>query len=93
MRRFFYDHPSGPIYVAGNKTVIAVPFEGDAGFFKIRPQSFSPNPPRGEIKKSEILLTYVRTDQNAEAIKQEYQRTVSSIKEHLASLSEIGGAI
>ena len=87
-RRFFYDHPSGPIYAAGNKTVIAVPFEGDAGFFGVRPQSYSINPPRGEIMKAEILLTYVRTDQNAEAIKQEYQRAVSSIKQYLASLSE-----
>jgi hypothetical protein len=88
MRRFFSDQHSGPAYVAGNKTVIAVPFEGDAGFFKIQPQSYSLNPPRGDIKKDEILLTYVRTDQNAEAIKQEYQRAVSSIKEYLASLSQ-----
>ena len=86
-RRFFYDNPSGPIYVPGNKTVIAGPFEGDAGFFKIRPQTFTTNPPRGEITKNEIHLIYVRTDQNGEAIKQEYQRTVSSIKQHLGSLS------
>ena len=87
MRRFFYNHPSGPIYVPGNQTVIAVPFKGDAGFFKIRPQTFSTNPPRGKIVGDAILLTYVRTDQNAEAIKQEYQRTVASIKRHLTSLS------
>lgn len=87
MRRFFYDQHSGPIYVPGNKTVIAVPFEGDAEFFRIRPQTFTTNPPRGEITKAEILLTHVRTDQNAEAIKQEYQSTVSSIKQYLASLS------
>ena len=87
MRRFFYDQHSGPIYVAGNKTVIAVPFEGDAEFFRVRPQTFTTNPPRGEITKAEILLTHVRTDQNAEAIKQQYQSTVSSIKQYLASLS------
>jgi hypothetical protein len=87
MTRFFYDHHSGPIYTPGNETVIAVPFEGDAEFFRIRPQTFSTNPPHGEITATEILLTYVRTDQNAEAIKQEYQRTVGSIKQYLASLS------
>src|SRR4030095_6105775 len=87
MRRFFYDAHSGPAYVPGNKTVIAVPFDGDSGFFKIRPQSYTLNPPRGEITKNEILLTYVRTDQNGEAIKQEYQRTVASIKQYLDSLS------
>ena len=88
MRRFIYDAHSGPAYVPGNKTVIAVPFEGDSGFFKIRPQSYNLNPPCGEITKNEILLTYVRTDQNAGAIKQEYQRTVASIKQYLASLSQ-----
>lgn len=77
----------GP-YVPGNKTVIAVPFEGDSEFFKIQPQSYTLNPPRGEITKTEILLTHVRTDQNAEAIKQDYQRRVASIKQYLASLSQ-----
>jgi hypothetical protein len=87
MSRFAYGYPSEPTYVPGNKTVIAVPFEGDAGFFRIQPQTFSTNPPRGEIKNDEILLTYVRTDQNAEALKQEYQRTVNSIKQYLTWLS------
>src|SRR5258708_29035554 len=88
MRRFFHGRDSGPVYVPGNKTVIAVPFEGDSEFFKIQPQSYTLNPPRGEITESEILLTYVRTDQNAEAIKQDYQRTVNSIKQYLASLAQ-----
>ena len=85
--RMIFDR-SGPFYVPGNKTVIAVPFEGDHEFFRIQPQTYTLNPPRAEIGKGEILLTYVRTDQNAEAIKQEYQRTVSSIKDYLRSLSE-----
>ncbi len=68
---------SQPFYVPGNKTVIAVPFEGDTEFFRIQPQSYTLSPPRGEITKSEILLTY-----------EDYQRTVSSIKQYLASLAE-----
>jgi hypothetical protein len=43
--------PSRPFYVPGNKTVIAVPFEGDAEFFKIQPQTYSLSPPRAEIEK------------------------------------------
>src|SRR5215469_14500373 len=49
MRRFLLDHHSGPFYVPGNKTVIAVPFEGDAEFFKIKPQTYYLNPPRARI--------------------------------------------
>ena len=85
--RMIYDR-SEPFYIPGNKTVIAVPFEGDVGFFDIQPQTYNLNPPRGQIAKNEILLTYVRTDQNAEAIKQEYQRAVSTIKDYLRWLSE-----
>ncbi len=85
--RMFYDR-SQPFYMPGNRTVIAVPFEGDATFFTIQPQTYSLSPPRAEIGKGELLLTYVRTDQNAEAIKGEYQRTVSAIKDYLRSLSE-----
>jgi hypothetical protein len=86
MRRLF--NRSAPFYVPGNKTVIAVPFEGDAAFFRIQPQTYTLNPPHGEITRDEVLLTYVRTDQNAEAIKQGYQSTVNSIKQYLGSLSE-----
>jgi hypothetical protein len=85
--RMIYDQ-SRPFFIPGNKTVIAVPFEGDAAFFNVQPQTYNLNPPRAQIEKNEILLTYVRTDQNAEAIKQEYQRAVSSIKQYLGWLSE-----
>jgi hypothetical protein len=64
--RMIYDR-SGPFYVPGNKTVIAVPFEGDANFFKVQPQTYTLNPPRAEIGRDEILLTYIRTDHNADA--------------------------
>jgi hypothetical protein len=80
--------PSKPFYIPGNKTVIAVPFEGDAEFFRVQPQSYNLNPPRGEVTGSEILLTFVRTDQNADAIKHEYQSTVNSIKQYLTWLSQ-----
>jgi hypothetical protein len=77
-----------PFHIPGTKIFIAVPFEGDAGFFDIRPQTFTMNPPRGEVVKDEIRLTYVRTDHDAESIKREYQRTLASIREYLKWLSE-----
>jgi hypothetical protein len=85
MRRM-YDRGQ-PFYVAGNKTVIAIPFSGDEGFFSIRPQTFSLSPPRGQVRQGEVLLTYVRTDHDAAAIKNEYQRTFASIKDALGSLA------
>jgi hypothetical protein len=79
---------SGPFYVPGTETVIAVPFKGDPQFFDFQPQTYSLNLPRVEIGTGELLLRYVRTDQDGEAIKREYQQTVKSIKEHLRSLAE-----
>ena len=85
--RGFLDR-SQPFYITGTETVIAVPFRGDVAFFQIQPQTYSLSLPRVEIRKTELLLRYVRTDQNGEAIRQEYQRTFNSIKEHLQSLSQ-----
>lgn len=79
---------SRPFYLQGTKTVIAVPFTGDAGFFSIQPQTYTVNPPRGIVAEGEILLTYVGVNQSAEALKREYQRTVASMKDYLKSLAE-----
>jgi hypothetical protein len=79
---------SRPFNMPGNKTVIAVPFDGDAQFFMVQPTSYSLSPPRAEMGNGELLLTYITTNQNAEAIKREYQGTVNSVKEYLRTLSE-----
>jgi hypothetical protein len=85
--RAFLDR-SRPFYITGTETIIAVPFQGDADFFHVQPQTYSLSLPLVEIGRGELLLRYVRTDQNGEAIRQEYQRTVKSIQEHLQSLSQ-----
>ena len=63
---------SEAFYVPGNKTIIALPFKGDLEFFRVRPSSFSLSPLHATIVKGELLLTYVRTDQNAGTIKSGY---------------------
>jgi hypothetical protein len=78
---------SRPFYVPGTETVIAVPFHGESEFFRFQPVTYTSNPPRAEITKSELLLRYVRTDQNGEAVKREYEQTVASVLWHLNFLS------
>jgi hypothetical protein len=78
----------GPIYREGNENVVAVPFEGDAEFFRIRPNRYGLNPPRAEIGKGELQLRYVRMDHDAAAIKRESQQTIKEIKDHLSWLQE-----
>src|SRR5262249_28276191 len=50
---------------------------------KIKPDTYTFNPPRGKIVDHEIHLTYVRTDQDADSLKREYQKDVESIKQYL----------
>lgn len=41
----------------GERIVVHVPFEGEPDVFKLRTSTFSLNPPRGQVKGSDLLLT------------------------------------
>lgn len=88
MRGFGFGYESEPHYIPGTETIIAVPFHGDAGFFRITPQTSIIGLPPVEIAGAELRLGYVRTDQDGDAIKREYQQTLQSIKTNLASLKQ-----
>jgi hypothetical protein len=88
--RMVFDR-SRPCYVPGHRTVISIPFEGDKDFFDVQPQTYSLNLPLATVADGELLLTYERTDNNGEAIKQEYTRTLRSVAESLKSLAESAG--
>jgi hypothetical protein len=79
----FIDDSSRPFYIPGSRTKIAVPFEGDAEFFRISPTTFNMSLPVGEIVGTEIHLTYTSASEDGEAIKREYQATVREIKQKL----------
>lgn len=86
--RGIYDR-SRPFYIPGTKTVIAVPFIGDVGFFDISPSTYSSGGrPRADIVGNELHLTYEQAEANGEAIKAQYTRTVNEIKQNLGWLSE-----
>ena len=72
-----------PFYITGTKTIIAVPFEGDAELFKVQPNSFTFTRPAGRIVRSELHLTYTQSKPDSEAIKREYLKTVQEIKQYL----------
>jgi hypothetical protein len=77
------DDRSRPFYIPGIKTTIAIPFEGDPDFFRIRPNTFSTTLPVGNVVGSEIQLTYQTANLDGEGIKREYQGTVREIKQNL----------
>lgn len=80
--RFIRDR-SQPFYLNGTKTVIALPFEGDAELFKVQPNTYTTTHPAGEISGKEIRLTYMQAEPNAEAVKRDYMKTLGEIKQYL----------
>jgi hypothetical protein len=80
--RFIRDR-SRSFYVNGTKTVIALPFEGDAELFKVQPNTYTTTHPAGEIAGKEIRLTYMQAEPNAEAVKRDYMKTLGEIKQYL----------
>src|SRR5271165_354244 len=79
---------SRPPSVPGQWIVVAIPFEGEAEFFRVQPQVFGAALPRAEITNCELRLTYVRTDHDGESVKRSYEQAVSNIKLYLDSLTE-----
>ena len=77
------DDRSRPFYIPGTKTTIAIPFEGEAEFFRIRPNTFSTTLPFGDVVGSEIQLTYETANLDGEGIKREYESTLREIKQYL----------
>jgi hypothetical protein len=79
---------SVPCYVPGNQTTISIPFAGDKEFFDVQPQIHTSIPAEVTVQESELILTYTQVDNNADALKQFYTRTLQSLKGNLNALSE-----
>jgi hypothetical protein len=81
-RRAIFDR-SGPFYVQGTKTVIAIPFEGDRELFRVQPNTYNHMKPMAELGGNEIRLTYEQAEPNSEAIKAAYTKTLQDIEQYL----------
>lgn len=54
--RYFSD-PARARSFPGERIIVHVPFEGEPDVFKLRTSTFSMNPPRRQVKGSDLLLT------------------------------------
>lgn len=83
--RFIRDR-SRPFLVAGTRVEITVPFDGEAEAFKIRPTSFTSNPPIAEIRGGTLVLEIQGTDLKADDVRTSIDRMLSEIKKYLDTL-------
>lgn len=81
--RFAYVMRTGPVYVTGTEVVVEIPFSGDAALFKVRPSSYTTNPPQGDVRGS--LLTFKIWTDNPQAgiIRSQLDAWLAEIKRHL----------
>ncbi|MCL4478388.1 MAG: hypothetical protein M1381_04710 [Deltaproteobacteria bacterium] len=84
--------PGSPFYIKGTALKFFVPFEGDPELLKYKPSTFTYNSPLCTIKQNEIVFTYTRTDHNAEAVKAEFTRHLSVVRQNLKSVINDAGA-
>lgn len=74
---------TGPYYVKGTAITYYIPFEGDSDLFNFRPSRSYMGSLIGTIGSVEIILTYVRRDHNAEAVKSEFRRDLDQIRNYI----------
>jgi hypothetical protein len=76
----FGDPYSGEVSIPGYRIAIHVPFLGEADVFKLRPSSFTFNPPRGRVQGGDVVLTieYARAEQpDIDVLVNDRTRTIS----------------
>jgi hypothetical protein len=81
-----YWRSPGPHYVRGTEVSLTIPFSGDPEFFKIRPGTFSINPPLGVIVDQTLMLRVTGTNLDAAAVKQQLDDEVGKIETYLINL-------
>lgn len=67
----------------GFSVVIHVPFTGDSQLLLLQPSTSTNNPPRGEVKRDEILLRFSTTISDPELLKGEYGQILNQIVQYL----------
>lgn len=82
-RRFIMD-TSRPAYVPGIRATYFVPFTGDGGLFKLRPNTFTTVYPfASEVGKGELRFVSERADEDVAGTKADFDHNLKLIKEYL----------
>lgn len=80
------DYSGRAITVPGLQVKIAAPYEGDGALFRFSSDNGFTSYPRALITGNDVLLTYERTDLNAEAVRAECARDVGLIDQWLTNV-------
>lgn len=82
-RRRFIRDPSRPAYVPGHRTIVHIPFSGEKHVFRLRPSSFTLNPPHANVSDGELRLVIEYPDDNPANIKSGTDELFKKVEQHL----------
>lgn len=77
-----------PFYIRGTRIVFLVPLDGDQELFKYRPSTHTLSPPFGTANDGVLVLSYTRTDHDAEAVKAAFEKDISEIEKYLVWIAQ-----
>lgn len=93
----FIEDPSRPFYIPGTQVELTVPFDGDPDAFKIKPTTFTYNPPVGRIQGNNLIITVRGPDLTSEKVKAMLDQALAQIREWLGylkgNLSELNSIV
>lgn len=79
---------SRPFYISGTRITFYVPFEGDKELFNCRPSHFNFDPPRAEIIKNEIQITYEVVSHDSDQLKARFEGDLHNIRQYLGWIEQ-----
>jgi hypothetical protein len=70
----------GPTHVDGTRYELAVPFDGEALLFGLRPNQYTHNPPQGDVQGGQVVIVYEGMNPpNAEIIKTQLEGQLTQL--------------
>lgn len=84
----YFSNSYGPNFIDGTEVTVSIPFEGDPGLFLRRASTFTMSPPHGKLHGQSVILTFEVTNHNAEALKSQIERELTSIKTQLGYVTQ-----
>jgi hypothetical protein len=87
----FIPDPSRPTYVPGHRTTVHIPFSGEKHVFRLRPSSYTLNPPHAHVADGDVQLVVEYADDRPVNIRTETDELLRKIEQHLeAARADIG---
>lgn len=77
------DFFGGTANVPGLRVTKIVPFDGEAAFFNMTPNSWDTNPPRGEVRGQKLIVGMEVRESESESAVQYIEKTLTRVQEHI----------